>query len=112
MVPEGVCSGGSFPLPAGSRYFITANFFRTRDAFRQNVLDQSALALAISRPPQTASGAPYPQPSANPFTAALPAHASGSGSSGSSSPPCSPPGGVICSCCGISGKRQRRRSSP
>jgi hypothetical protein len=65
-VRPGVCSNGSVPLPAGSRYFVSANFFRLRDAFRQNVLDQSALGLALSRPP-----APFaPQPAANPFATA------------------------------------------
>lgn len=66
QVPPGVCSGGSVPVTAGSRYFIGANFFRTRDAFRQNLLDVGALVLALDRPPT------LPAPAANPFTALLP----------------------------------------
>jgi hypothetical protein len=67
--PPGLCTEG-VPRAAPSRYFITSNFFRTRDAFRQNVLDQSALALALSRPPASQG---IPQPPGNPFTAVLPA---------------------------------------
>ncbi len=49
--PPGTCTVGA-PIPEISgQYFISANFFRIRDAFRQNVLDQSALVLAMSRPP-------------------------------------------------------------
>jgi hypothetical protein len=66
-VRPGVCGGGSVPKAAGSRYFVSANFFRTRDAFRQNVLDQSALALALARPPSPLA----PQPVANPFASML-----------------------------------------
>ncbi len=66
--PPGVCTGGSAPRPGGARYFVSSNFFRIRDAFRQNLLDQSALTLALARPPGT------PTPPGNPFTAAaLPA---------------------------------------
>jgi hypothetical protein len=64
----GVCTGGTGPVLADPRFFLTQNFFRMRDAFRQNLLDQSALALALARPP---SG--VPQPAQNPFTAVLPA---------------------------------------
>ncbi len=66
QVPPGVCSGGSVPVTAGSRYFIGANFFRTRDAFRQNLLDVGALVLALDRPPT------LPAPAANPFASVLP----------------------------------------
>jgi hypothetical protein len=66
-VRPGVCSGGSIPKPAGSRYFVSANFFRSRDALRQNVLDVSALALALARPPAPLA----PQPAQNPFALAL-----------------------------------------
>jgi hypothetical protein len=45
----GICSG-SVPLTAGSRYFVSANFFRIREAFRQNLIDQSTLILALARP--------------------------------------------------------------
>jgi hypothetical protein len=68
-LPPGTCTTGTtkvFSAPGvniGSRYFIGANFFRTRDAFRQNVLDQSALGLALARPPAGLA----PQPAANPF---------------------------------------------
>ena len=70
--PPGTCTTGTTKVftPAGanygSRYFVSANFFRTRDAFRQNVLDQSALGLALARPPAPLS----PQPAANPFASA------------------------------------------
>ncbi|HET6436708.1 MAG TPA: hypothetical protein VFG59_01510 [Anaeromyxobacter sp.] len=66
-VPPGLCSGGSVPVLGPSHYFLSANFFRMRDAFRQNVLDESALGLALSRPPSPLA----PQPSANPFASAL-----------------------------------------
>lgn len=70
--PPGVCSNGnklsaSLTSVASGRYFVTANFFRIRDAFRQNLVDQSALALAMARPP-------FPlayQPAANPLASAL-----------------------------------------
>lgn len=71
--PPGVCSSGNLLDPArltsvaSGRYFVSANFFRTRDAFRQNLIDQSALALSVARPP-----APFaPQPAANPLATAL-----------------------------------------
>jgi len=60
-VPPGVCAAPSFPLPGGSRYFVSANFFRIRDSFRQNLLDQSALVLALARPlPSNPLGAVLP----------------------------------------------------
>lgn len=70
--PPGVCSNGnllnaSLTSVASGRYFISANFFRSRDAFRQDLVDQSALGLALARPP-------FPlayQPASDPFTAAL-----------------------------------------
>jgi hypothetical protein len=72
-VRPGVCVGGTSPtvfsapgVNVGSRYFISANFFRARDALRQNVLDVSALTLALNRPPP-----PYPQPAANQLRDAL-----------------------------------------
>ena len=34
-----------------ANYLVAANFFRTRDTFRQDVIDQSALILALARPP-------------------------------------------------------------
>ena len=70
--PPGICSNGNqlgtnLTSVASGRYFISANFFRTRDAIRQNLLDQSALALSLARPPAPLA----PQPAANPFASAL-----------------------------------------
>lgn len=73
LVPPGTCTTGTLrPDPtltttvASGNYFISANFFRTRDGIRRDLLDQSALVLALARPP-----APYPQPAANPLAARL-----------------------------------------
>lgn len=66
-VRPGVCGAGSVPKAAGSRYFVSANFFRTRDALRQNLIDTSTLALALARPPAPLA----PQPAANPFASLL-----------------------------------------
>jgi len=66
--PPGVCTTGVPKASVSGKYFVTANFFRIRDAFRQNILDQATLALALSRPP-----APVPQPPLNPFSLVLPA---------------------------------------
>jgi hypothetical protein len=67
-VPPGTCTAGA-PIPQISgQYFISQNFFRTRDVFRQNLLDQSALVLAMARPP-----APFPQPAVDARAALLPA---------------------------------------
>lgn len=66
-VRPGVCSAGSVPRAAGSRYFVSANFFRTRDALRQNLIDTSTLALALARPPAPLA----PQPAQNPFASLL-----------------------------------------
>ncbi len=38
-----------------SNYFVSANFFRTRDTIREDVIDQSALILALARPPTSAA---------------------------------------------------------
>lgn len=74
-IPPGTCSGGLAKAPilcatadcqtawaaampqegvalASSNYLVSANLFRTRDSFRQDVIDQSALILALARPPQ------------------------------------------------------------
>lgn len=76
LVPPGICSGATTPkvfsapgVNVGSRYFVSANFFRVRDSFRQNILDVSALTLALNRPPAAAGYAP--QPATNPFASAL-----------------------------------------
>jgi len=69
-----VCTGGnglvydpvSHTTAASGNYFISQNFFRIRDAIRQDVLDQSALVLALARPP-----AGVPQQASNPLQAAL-----------------------------------------
>jgi pimeloyl-ACP methyl ester carboxylesterase len=67
-VVPGTCTTGA-PLAAISgQYFISGNFFRTRDVLRQNLIDQAALVLALARPPSVV----YPiQPASNPFAAAL-----------------------------------------
>ena len=44
--------------PISSQYYVSANFFRTRDTNRQDIIDQSALILALSRPPTALSGLP------------------------------------------------------
>lgn len=47
--PVGLCSGGSVADPAISgRSFVSLNLFRTRDALRQQILDTSALILALA----------------------------------------------------------------
>jgi hypothetical protein len=38
-----------------SNYFVSANFFRTRDTLRQDLIDQSALILALARPSKSAA---------------------------------------------------------
>ncbi len=38
-----------------SNYFVSANFFRTRDTLRQDLIDQAALILALARPPASAA---------------------------------------------------------
>ena len=55
----GTCSGGSglafdstrLTTVASGNYFISPNFFRIRDAVREDLLDHSALVLAAARPP-------------------------------------------------------------
>jgi hypothetical protein len=66
--PPGTCTTGA-PIPQISgQFYVSGNFFRLRDANRQNVLDQSALVLAMARPP-----APFaPQPTLDARTALLP----------------------------------------
>jgi Platelet-activating factor acetylhydrolase, isoform II len=45
----GQCTPPSVAIPAVSgKFFVTANFFRTRDALRQDVLDNSALILGLA----------------------------------------------------------------
>jgi hypothetical protein len=49
-VNPGTCTTGTPNLARSGQTFISANFFRTRDALRQNLIDQAALALALARP--------------------------------------------------------------
>jgi dienelactone hydrolase len=69
-VPPGTCDTGlayaGLTTAASGNYFVSANFFRTRDAIRQDLLDHAALVLALARPPD-----PFPQPAANPLAEAL-----------------------------------------
>jgi hypothetical protein len=61
-VAIGVCTDGSVPIPSVSgRFVVTPNFFRTRDAVREDLLDTSALVLALAAPPTPS----------NPFAAEL-----------------------------------------
>ncbi|HSM93338.1 MAG TPA: hypothetical protein VLT47_10655 [Anaeromyxobacteraceae bacterium] len=63
----GTCASGTLnEASASGNYFISSNFFRTRDAIRQDLIDQSGLVLALARPPT-----PWPQPAANPISSAL-----------------------------------------
>jgi hypothetical protein len=68
-IPPGICTTAPVPEISG-QYFISANFFRTRDTIRQNLIDESALILAMARPP---ASAPYdwPQPATDARTAML-----------------------------------------
>jgi hypothetical protein len=71
-VPPGTCTAGAPVDDISGQYYVSANFFRMRDANRQNILDQSALALAMARLP---ASAPYnwPQPAVDARAAMLPA---------------------------------------
>jgi hypothetical protein len=66
--PPGTCTTGtlrrdaSLSTQASGNFFLSSNFFRIRDGLRQAQLDQSALVLALARPPS-----PFPQPGANPL---------------------------------------------
>jgi pimeloyl-ACP methyl ester carboxylesterase len=63
-VPPGTCTTGTLrpsdnlSTIASGNYFISGNFFRIRDALRQGLIDQSALVLALARPPV---GLPLPE---------------------------------------------------
>ncbi len=67
--PPGTCTVGVPKASISGQTFISANFFRTRDTFRQNLLDQAALVLALARPPSTVW--PLQPASTDPFTAAI-----------------------------------------
>jgi hypothetical protein len=63
---SGVCAGVSNPcgytgadgIPVvSSNYLVSANFFRTRDTFRQDIIDQSQLVRALAFVP---NGQPHP----------------------------------------------------
>ncbi len=78
-VPPGTCTTGhlrgtNLSTVASGNYFISGNFFRTRDIIRQQMIDQAALVLALARPP-AATG--FPQPAADPLAAALAARGVG-----------------------------------
>lgn len=45
-----------------SNYFTSANFFRTRDTIRQDLIDAAAVILTLSRPPASASVPALPAP--------------------------------------------------
>ncbi len=48
-VQIGSCTNGSTPVAGVSgKFFVTGNFFRTRDAIRQDILDNSAVILALA----------------------------------------------------------------
>jgi dienelactone hydrolase len=69
-VPPGTCTTGqlreaNLTTVASGNYFLSANFFRIRDGFRQEFLDQAALVLALARPTGV------PEPAANAVVAAL-----------------------------------------
>lgn len=56
QVPPGTCTTGhlrgtNLTTVASGNYFISGNFFRIRDAIRQDLLDHAALVLALA-PPQ------------------------------------------------------------
>ncbi len=54
--PVGLCETPSVAVPGVSgNYFVTLNLFRTRDALRQDILDTSALVLALAPPAPTAN---------------------------------------------------------
>ncbi len=73
-VVPGTCTGGSTlrlapsltTVATANPYFVSSNFFRTRDALRQSILDHAMLALNLARPP-----APFPQPGSDPLKTAL-----------------------------------------
>jgi dienelactone hydrolase len=73
-VPPGTCDNGLLFDPArlttvaSGNYFVSANFFRTRDAIRQDLLDHAALVLALARPPASSG---FPQPASNPLAEVL-----------------------------------------
>ncbi len=46
VYPNGVCSAGSTPV--SGKYFVSANFFATRDALREDLLDESALVASLA----------------------------------------------------------------
>ncbi len=78
-VPPGICTTGhlrgtNLATVASGNYFISANFFRTRDGVRQDMIDQAALVLALARPPASTG---FPQPSADPVRAAIAAYGVG-----------------------------------
>ncbi|HET9552801.1 MAG TPA: hypothetical protein VFP50_07525 [Anaeromyxobacteraceae bacterium] len=67
--PPGTCTTGKPISAISGQFYVSGNFFRLRDANRQNVFDQSALVLAMARPP-----APFPQPATDARAALVPAN--------------------------------------
>jgi dienelactone hydrolase len=74
-VPPGTCTNGShlkfgsnLTTVASGSYFISSNFFRLRDGFREATLDHAALVLALARPPASTG---FPQPAGNAVASAL-----------------------------------------
>jgi len=67
--PPGTCTTGAPIAAISGQFYVSGNFFRLRDANRQNVIDQSALVLAMARPPAPLS----PQPAVDARAAMLPA---------------------------------------
>jgi len=47
---EHECPTDGISLASGN-YVISGNLFRTRDTFRQDIIDNSGLILALARPP-------------------------------------------------------------
>ncbi|HSN92505.1 MAG TPA: hypothetical protein VLS93_14835, partial [Anaeromyxobacteraceae bacterium] len=70
FIAPGTCSNGlafdpaRLTTAASGNYFVSANFFRTRDAIRQDLLDHAALVLALAPPP----------PASGPLATALAGH--------------------------------------
>lgn len=76
-VPPGTCTTGhlrgrDLTTAASGNYFLSSNFFRTRDIIRQQLIDQAALVLSLARPP-----VPAFQPPADPLRDALAARGVG-----------------------------------
>jgi hypothetical protein len=69
-IAPGTCTTGVPKTAISGQTFISGNFFRTRDALRQNLIDQAALVLALARPPSALWPA-QPAPGADPLKTKL-----------------------------------------